>query len=790
MALGLATATVTMSIVDVTILHPLPYAASAEIVEISQTDKSSGRPYAYSHRFFYDALNQFSGVQSLGALSFSDFILQNDDESIVVSGLACSASLFDVLGIKPLHGRLFDRTEEAPDADGSIAIISEELWRERYGSDPNILGKTIRLNELPFTVVGIMKAGLRLPPLPAAPGVWIPLGSDPMIAQVQKMFPSNWDRAAYITPLWARLNPGLNLKAVEEQVKAVSLPLLAQDDSFFSPDRNLRLIPVEEQIKSAYRTEAYVLILAALLTLIVSCFNVSSLILAWSLSRHAEFSLRLMLGESQLRIVTRMLLEGLLISVSGALAGIMIIKFMLQAIESAIPAGLLPYREIVLGISPLAIILVVAVACGIAVSIWPAFRLVRLSRGNLTDGLHRSSTQGRSIRLSRQILMVAQIACAALAILLFLSLFHSYQLISATQLGFDADPVLVANLKLPQNAASGERWKQLGALLTNNLTSQQGVLSTAMAISPPITRSLRTSYKISSNRAQKSDGVADYRGVGPNYFSLLGIPIRKGRQFSDSDTSKSKSVCILNETLARTHFAQEQEIGAQIAPIGMEPCEVVGVVGDVASHNLKDRPAPAIYVPFNQVPNDAIQGSLSVLVRPGGSTSLGDLDYQKTRLAQTIRQSAPTLPTSVHRLAEIVAERSSPERFRAILMAIVSLIAVVLAACGVYGIAANYVLQRRRDITIRLALGTTTGRVIASILKDALVLAAVGLALGISSAYPTLKTLSGVLIGITEPEMSVITASSFIMLSIVLISAYIPTRRILRLNIADVLKEV
>jgi putative ABC transport system permease protein len=790
MAIALATTTVTLGIVDATILHPLPYPASEEIVEISLTHGSSGQKGAFTNRFFYDAQSSLPGFQSIGALSYSDMILQSDNEPIVVKGLACSASLFDVLNLKPLHGRLFDKADEIPNVGGSIALISEELWVNRYGGDPGILGKSIRINELPFTVVGVLKAGLRIPPLPSAPSVWAPLGSDPMIAQIKKMLPSNWDRAAYITPLWARINRGLNVKAAEEQIKSPAMRLLAQDDMYFSPNMNLRIIPVEEQLRSKYRIEVYVLLLAAFLTLAIACLNVSSLLLARSFSQRADFSVRLALGESQLMVVSRILFEGVLISVSGALVGFLAANSTLKTLESTIPNGMLPFSEITLSARALILVLVGGVICGIGISTWPAWRILRLSRGNLLEALRRSSTEGRSIKLSRKILVVAQIACAVLAGVLFLSLFRSYRILNSGRLGFDSDAVMVTDLKLPQNQASGKRWKQLATLLVNNLAAQEGIVSAAVAIAPPVTLSLRTSYKISDNNPQKTSGIAEYRAVGPKYFSVLGIPLRKGRSFSDIDNSKSRPVCLLNETLARKHFVEGQEVGNRITPIGMGPCEVIGVVGDVASHNLKDRPAPAIYVPFDQLADAVIQGSMSILVRTRAGASYDNPDYYRNLLVQTVRRDAPTLPANIRPLATIVGELSSPERFRAMLMGVVSLIAIILATCGVYGVVANYVVQRRHDMIIRLSLGATTGRVIRGILKDTLILAALGLMLGLFGAYPLLKVLRGVLFGVSGIEIFAIVVCALVILLAVFISAYLPARRIMRLNMADILRDI
>jgi len=281
---------------------------------------------------------------------------------------------------------------------------------------------------------------------------------------------------------------------------------------------------------------------------------------------------------------------------------------------------MLPFSEIPLNTGALILVLAGSVVCGIGISLWPALRMVRLSRGSLMEVLRRSSTEGRSMRLNRKILVMAQIACAVLAGVLFLSLFLSYRMLSSGRLGFDSDSVLVTDLKLPQNQASGERWKQLATLLVNNIATQEGIVSAAVAIAPPVTLSLRTSYKISDNNPQKTSGIAEYRAVGPEYFSVLGIPLRKGRAFSATDNSKNKPVCLLNETLVRKHFVEGNEVGNQITPLGMQPCEVIGVVGDVASHNLKDRPAPAIYVPFDQLADAA--KSTDVLAVLSGTTSV------------------------------------------------------------------------------------------------------------------------------------------------------------------------
>ncbi|HKV40502.1 MAG TPA: ABC transporter permease, partial [Blastocatellia bacterium] len=728
------------------------------------------------------------GLNALGAMSLSDLVLENDDpnhgDPIAVSGVACSTSLFDVLHVEPLRGRLFDPVEELPGAGVPVALIGEELWRGRYGSDPNILGKTIKLNEDRFTVIGVAKAGLRLPPEPAAAAVLIPLGSDPLLAQVKKMFPSDWDRVAYLGPLWGRLGDGYSVNTVEKQLRATTQPLLALDDPDSPPDAELHLKPVEEQIRSQYALETRVLVLASVLILMVSSFNVSSLILGRSLSRRAEIALRLALGESRLRIAAGVLVEGALISLLGVVAGVVAAELTLGALASIIPQGLLPYEGVPLSTWAIVLTGVVAAVSGIGASIWPAVGAARLDR-NLLASLHRSTAAGRPMKLNRQVLVAAQIGCAVLAMALFVSLLRTYRNIISTRLGFNPDSVLVASLRMPQNGASGERWKNLGIQMIDQLASQEGVISASIALSPPLIRSLRTSYTIPGNSGSRTGLLADYRVVGPNYFSVLGIPVLKGRAFSRSDNLEARRVCIVSETLARSALVAGQEIGAQIKPQGMEPCEVIGVAGDVASYDLRSRPAPAMYIPFEQMSTEIIQGFMSMLVRTNGASQ----GYRISRLSETVRAVAPTLPANIQLLTATVRERSSLERFRALLMGTVSLIAVILAGCGIYGIAASDVVEQRRTLTIRMALGATAGRVIRSVLRNTLVLAGVGLILGFAVAYPILKALGGILFGTAGLESTAVAACSISIPLISCLSAYIPARRILLLCIADVLKD-
>ncbi len=788
MALGIGAAAATLSIVDATLLRPLPYPEAAGIVEISQPDPSTGRTWPFTYRFFLEARGRLPGLENLAALSISDVTLETGGEPVVETAVACSASLFDLLRMSPLRGRFFSAEEEARTPDGSWVILSEELWRGAFGGEDAIVGRKLRLDGKTFEVAGVIPAGMRVPPLSAVPGLWIPLGSDPVLDQLQKMFDTNWDRSAYLS-LWGRVSPGLTIAAAQERSKAVALPLLADSDPDHSLETGFRLAPIEQQIRDEYRLEVSVLILATLLVLAVSCANFSNLILAREPSRRMGVSLRFALGESAARIGAVAVLESVAISLIGAAAGAAATIPLFQALESSLPEGLLPVREFSLnGLVTLAVA-VIAVVSGLAVSLFPAIRLTRLGFTGLTGSTSRSVSEGRPARNARRLVVVSQTTCAVVSLTLALLLLKTFLGLTSVELGFDARSVLVADLTLPQNLSSGEQWQRLARSLTQAMRPQAGVAAVAAALSAPAARVLRTSYRLDSDPSQEPVGIAEYRPVGPAYFDALKIPLLRGRSFTDQDDSRSSQVCIVNRTLAREQFEDGIAVGSRIAPVGFEPCVIVGVVADVRGRNLRSEPPPAMYVPMQQVPPQVIQGFMSLIVRMRDGSS-GAQAYGAGALADTIHQQAPNLPVTVGPLMAVIDGLSALERFRTLLMSAVSLLTMVLVFCGVYGITAGHVSHRRRELAIRLALGTTGNRVLADLVKDALKLTWAGLALGLAIAFPVADAFQRFLVGAGRLTLWDVLLVAGVVALLSFLSSYLPGRRVLGLNPAEALRQV
>ena len=788
MAVGIAAATVTLSIVDATMLRPLPYSESERVIELSQPSKALGQSWPFTYRFFYESQSRLPGLEALAALSFTDVILETQDDPVVVSAVACSASLAEVLKISPLIGRFFGPEHEQRAAQGSVALLSEELWRQRFGSDPGIVGQSIRLEGRSFTVLGVMSARLRLPPLPSAPSVWIPLGSDPMLDQLEKMFPQSWDRSAYLT-LWARVRSGIDPSAIEERVATASRQLLARTDVDYARDTDFRVESLEERLRSQYGTEVYILSLAALLTLAVSCANVFSLILAREPTRRVAASIHSAMGASPVRVASGVILEGVTVSLLGAASGVLLTVPSLRLLGLNLPDGLLPVREFSLNAEVLFAIVLVSVACGVGVSIIPAMRLARLGVGGLAGHTARSSTEGRSSSGSRQLIVVSQMICAVVSLLVVVVLLRTYWGVTAVRLGFEPSGVLVGDLTLPKSQASGDRWKSLAESLAQRMESQAGVASAAAAVSAPVTRSLRISYRISNRGSDTAAAIAEFRPIGPDYFKVLQIPTLEGRTFSASDTSQTSRVCVINKALSGERSATGGEIGNRIELLGIEPCEIVGIVGDVAPRGLRDSPAPAIYVPFDQMPSSAIQGFMSLLVRLDDPSS-GSRAYVAESLREAVRRDSPALPVGVRSMTAVIDDQSAPERFRVLLMGAVSIVGVLLAAVGIYGISANYLAHRQREVAIRLALGRTSRQIMGDFVRRALSLAAIGLVVGFAIAYPLLKTIEGVIFGVPGLTSLEIASVVFVVALIACLAAYLPGRRIVGLNIAQLLREL
>ena len=786
LSIGIAASSVAFSIVSETILTPLAFPNASQIVELFQPEKENGIRRPFTYRFFYDARHQLPGIKDLAALSFSRVVVQHRGErAVAVDALSCSASLFRLLRLSPTIGRTFDQREEnSPGV--SVALLSEQFWKSEYNGSPKVIGEELSVNGKPFIVIGVLPHTVRIPPLASSPSIWIPLDSDPMIDQLKKMFASTWDRSAYLT-LWARLEPGVSLAVAEQRIQNVAAPLLAQDDLRHSSDYLFQIASVEDELRSDYRLAMYLLISASVLTLLVASSNMSSIMIARAQAKRNEISIRQVFGEHPALSLVRLLLDPILGTITGWLVSVPISVITLRAIGRILPADTLPFQDFAINGEILVSALSLSLIFTLATTIFPACRIAYGRRTRL-HGATRTATEDKPTRASQNLIVITQVICGMVALSLFFSLFEVYQRVSALPLGFNPQNILTVDLTLPQTNVSGQHWKSLIETVGEDISGVPGVLSAAPIVSAPLTPSLHISYSLLGKHVQHQSEIAEYRPVGPDYFSILHVPILKGRSFEPSDRETDPSVCIVNQTLARISSPDSIELGGRLGLLNLPTCEVVGIVGDVASSDSTKEPEPTIYVPFDQMPNDAIQGFLALLVKVGDRNS--EVKYHTQQIRHVFEKLAPTLPFDLRELSAIANERLSPERFRAAIMSFVSFIALILSACSIYGVTANHIVFRRRALTIRLVFGATKKQVIAHVMRHALKLAFGGIVAGFILVYALLSLFSGFIAGLTGQMLALESLfAACIITLIVSISAFIASTATLRLDTAEVLKE-
>ncbi|MDB4874272.1 MAG: putative permease [Gemmatimonadetes bacterium] len=785
-AIGVAVAAVALSIVRTTMLRPLAYARADEIVELKRSNKFLGnRPFTY--KFFYTVQERIPGLRSLAALNSVDMTLQSrvgDTDPERVTTLACSASLFQVLSVRPILGRLFDASEEPRHAGAAVALLSEELWRGRFGGDPGVVGRTVWLNGRAFQVIGVTPQTLRIPPLPSPPSVWIPLGADPTLDQLEKMLPSKWAQSIYLR-LWARVDPRASQAQAESAIRSVSAPVLALEDPTDHDTSPIQIARLEEIVRQRYRGEMYVLFAVAFLALFISCANTYGLALSRALPRQGEMSIRRALGERGVHAVARVLLDGVVLATAGAIVGLIATPSLLRCLEVALPAGVLPFRSVGVSAGVLSLVAVVPVVIVAAALVPAAIVLAQESLGEIGSASRRA-TSARPASRHRSMLVVLQAACAVVSLAILLSLFRAYRDVSKVPLGFDPNSVVVAELTLPEGGGSADEWRRLASTMESELQTGPRFENIAVAIALPTRKTMRPTYRVLGGSSDGARGLAEYRPVSAGYFAALRIPLISGRPFRSSDV---EPVCVVSRGLARSAFPNRDAIGEHIEPAAGKQCRIIGVAGDVVSSDLRAEPVPTIYIPFWQTPNEAIQSWLAVIgrVRPAPTTSGSRADQYA--FAQTLHGVAPTLPITISALQTITDNLSADEKFHADLMIAVALAALVLLAAGAYGIASTYVASRHRELATRAALGATTERLISLVVLESLRLGLVGAVVGWIATVAILATLRTQMRYVpTAGPISFVGVSAAIV-GLLVVFSYMPSRAIGRIAPASALRE-
>ena len=728
------------------------------------------RMMAFSYPDYEDVRKSASAFEEVAAYHQAQVTLTRRGQPASLAAVVSSASLFPLLSAKPILGRLFTEQDDREGA-APVAVIGEGLWRSRFGATTDVLGKTIDLNNQAYTVIGVLPGTLEFPPFASQAEVWIPLVSDPD-AQMQK---AREMRGAMYLEVLGRLKSGVTLAQANAQLSTIADRISASYP--MEPFNQISAEPLAEHLVKDYRLALFVLFGAVGLVLLIACANVANLLLARATVRERELALRLALGAGRAGVIRQMLVESLELAIAGGAAGVFLAYLAVAAFEAHLPPMLREFQGVAVSGWVLAFAAAISMGAGIVMGLLPA---VRLSDLRVHETLKQSgSAVGSAMtkgRLRKALVMIE----VALAVILLAGaglLLRSFGNLVAVPLGFQPNGVLMArtNLSSAGYKSQGE-WQSFVQTALQRIGQQPGVEQVAAAGSPPMSGMRMVMTFSISGQTLPPDEVpaADIRAVTPGYFRLMGIPLVRGRAFADTDTAKSASACIVNQAFVQRYFPSVDTLTQQIVTgMPQAPCQIVGVVGNVISTTLKSSPSAAIYRPFAQSPFFAP----TFLVRAGKNPAAG-ISMLRDQL-QSLNSALPVMPVP---LTTLLSGSVAQTRLRTELVALFAALALVLAAVGISGVMAYSVTRRTQEIGVRMALGATPGEVLAQVVREGLLLVAIGAAAGIMCALALTRFMTSLLFHVNPGDPFTYIAVAVLLLLVACGACALPAYRAARVN--------
>ncbi|MFY9608430.1 MAG: ABC transporter permease [Blastocatellia bacterium] len=775
LALGIGANTAIFSVVNAVLLSPLPFEKPDELSMIwGKTAAANLYQQPVSVPDYRDLKEQNHVFEQITATRGQAFNLTGGDEPERITGVRASVNLFSLLRVRPILGRDFLESEGVAGAE-PVVIVSHDLWQQRYGSDPNLIGRALNIDGKSYTVIGVLPPGIYYP----APdtSVYVPL-----ITQ-----PNEVARGARFLRVIGRLKEGVSFSEARAEVDTIAGRLAEQypdSNSTFAFD----LVPLHEQVVGRVRPALMVLLGAVGCVLLIACANVANLLLARAASRRTEFAIRSALGASRVQLIRQMLTESVLLSLLGGALGLLLAIWGVPALigisENSIPRA----AEVGINLRVLGFTALVSLASGIVFGIVPA---LRSSSKPTTDALRegRRGTTG-SVLHQRLLsgLVVSEVAIALVLLTAAGLMIRSFLSISKVSPGFNPKGVLTLGIGLSSRYPDIQKQASFYESLLAKVRAMPGVESAASTIRIPMLGfNASTSFTIQGRPVPSgSEPTADYRAVTGDYFKTLGIPLLKGRDLTERDNKDAPEVIVINERLAEQFFDGEDPIGKriQIFPDPTRWREVVGVVGDVRLIGLDADINPTVYVPMPQNPYPAALRNVFLVVRTEG---------EPKNLVASIRGELRSLDrdvpiAQVKTLEEIVSGSLSQRRLSMSLLVVFSVLAGMLAAGGIYGVMGYIVAGRTHEIGIRMAMGAQQAEVLRMILGDGAKLTAIGVGIGLGAALALTRVLSSLLYGVSAADPATFAAISLVLACVAMLASYIPARRAARIDPMEALR--
>jgi len=758
LALGIGANTTIFSVVNGLLLRPLPYHDAGRLVRVwSMAPRFSHDVSSYPD--FRDWAEQNHSFEKIAAYDTRSFNLVGGEHPERLSGLRVTADFFGLLEVNPMHGRLFSPDEHGT-GRGNVILLSAGLWQSHFGSDPALLGKSVKLNDDSYTVVGVLPASFDFPPGEQT-GIVLPL-------------PPDLSRNHGFLSVIARLRQGTTLDQAQAEMTLIGNHLAAQ----YKEDRGqgVYLQSLQSSFVNEYRPALLILFGAVGFLLLITCANVANLLLAKASSRQREVAVRVALGAGRLRLVRQFLIESLLAALAGGAFGLLIATWGVHALirlftqSFAIPGA----GKIGTDFGVLAFVLVTSIATGLIAGLVPAFFA---SGADLNDGLKEASrglSGSTGQKRFRGALVVAEVALALVLLSGAGVLIKSFFLLTRVDAGLRTDNVLTVDFSLhsaryTHTASRAAIFEQI----LGRVGQIPGTESAAVVADVPLTHNEDSLGLTIEDTADLPDErkEARFNVVGPGYFGTLGIPLFQGRDFSATDADGAPMVIVINQAMARQFWPNQNPIGHRISTDNKTWYSIVGVVGDVRQMGLRSTAQPEVYVSYLQ---DPFQWPyLSLLVRASS---------HPLKLFGPIEQAVWSIdkdqPISNPRTLDQIRSRSIAEpRMAALLLGVFAALALLLAAVGLYGVVAHWVAERTYEIGLRMALGARAIEVFELVVGRGLTLALIGTAIGLVGSALATRTLKGFLFNVGPTDALTFAAVSLLLIAVTLLASFIPARR-------------
>jgi putative ABC transport system permease protein len=791
LALGMGANTAIFSVVNAVLLAPLPYPQSDRIMRVDRgfkgNDGGGGSVSIPKFMAWKKANNTF---QAMAIYDFSGpgLNLGSGDRPQQIKGIHVSAEYFQVFGVSPAVGRTFLPQEDQPNG-AKAAVLSNDLWRNRFGSDPSLVGKPILLGGDPYTVVGILPASFHSDP-PA--DIFLPMQADP----------DSTNQGHYLLAA-ARLKPGATLDSAKANMIAAGEQFRAANPKWMDKSETVAVIPLRDAVVGDVRFSLLILVGAVGFVLLIACANVANLLLARAAGRQREIAIRTAIGASRGHLIRQLLTESVLLSSIGGILGLLIGTWAVPVLLAVSPGNLPRINaedHIASAISMfdwrvLAFTFAIAVLTGVLFGLLPALRISKLDVNSvLKEASGRSGTGLRHNRV-RSVLVAAEMALAVILVAGAALMIRTFVGLRSVQPGFDPHHVITM-----QTSLSGGRYDSTAKVanmirqVVDHIEALPGVRAAAATVTVPVDSiGLDLPINIEGRPPAKGDlynGDEFWRFGSPHYFSALGVPLLKGRVFDLRDTGNSARVMIVNQAFAAKYWPKGDPIGQRITigkglgPQFEEPArEIVGIIGNIRENGLKNGDEPVMYVPQSQITDGLTQLANSVIPLSWVVQTAGDPSSLSAAIQHEIQSVDSQLAASkIRTMDQVISESTARQNFNMLLLTIFAGLALLLAAIGIYGLMSYTVEQRTQELGIRMALGASRGDMLKLVVRQGMLLTGIGLTVGLSASLGLNRLLANLLFGVKTTDPVTYAAVAIILISVALLATYIPARRATKID--------